>query len=330
MTLIRGVDVSAYQTVSSWSSLARSVDFVIVKATESTGYVSKTFRTYYAGARSAGILRGSYHFAHPANNPVTEARFYARTLKAAGFVSGRDLPPVLDIERTDGKGKAALTAWCLSFLREVDAQLGLKEPWLRCGVYTNNDYRRNRFDGAKVLDGRWLWLAAWPDRNGGWPADDDRPTGAALWQWTDRARVSGIRENTDANVARAVDLRSLAPTFYGATAPAPDRTAPLPEEDPLAGITLDQIRAVVRDEVRYHVRPGPSAQRIAGDYSKELIEEGAAVAAYAVGADARTRALVKAVEALAEAQGPAVLAAVREALADAVVNVNVDVNGVAQ
>ena len=89
---------------------------------------------------------------------------------------------------------------------------------------------------------------------------------------------------------------------------------------------LAKIRQIVREEVRYLVKPGPAAQRIAGDYSKELIEKGAAVAAYAVGADARTRALVRAVEALAAGLGPTVEQAVRAALADAVVDVDVTVH----
>lgn len=225
MALIRGIDVSRYQTITSWASLSKSVDFVIVKCTEGTTAVSDTFQKYFAGAKTAGVLRGTYHFAHPKNSALTEARHYVAVLKLAGWRNGVDLPPVLDIEATEGHGKAALTAWVLAFVNEVDRLLGLTSQFEQCGIYSNNNYLDNLLDGTAALKGRWLWLASWPNRDGPWPAS--MPAGASLWQWTDRVHVAGVAENTDANVATLATLQKLAPKFYN----VPEEDVPLSTAD---------------------------------------------------------------------------------------------------
>lgn len=211
MALLRGVDVSAYQTVSSWSRVREGgYRYAIVKATEGSSHISDTFFDYYAGARSADVVAGSYHFARPSGNDAGgEARYYVDQLRRAGFESGRDLPPVLDIEDTGGLGYNALTRWCLDFVQRVDSELNLKDPWLRCGVYMNNDYRRNRLDGNRLLDGRWLWLALWPSGQRQPDDESEMPSGAAIWQWTDSGNVPGIAENTDLNVVSQADFRRL-------------------------------------------------------------------------------------------------------------------------
>jgi lysozyme len=213
VALVRGIDVSRYQTVTSWSSVRKAgYRFVIVKASERNNLPSPVFYEYYGEARATGLLVGSYHFARPAqSSAASQAAYYAGRLLEAGFETGRDLPPVLDIEDTGGKGKAALTDWCLTFVREVDNRLGLTESWHRCGVYSNRDYISNRLDGNALLSGRWLWLASWPAGQDQPTRDDQMPSGAGIWQWTDQGRVPGIEENTDLNVAREADLKKLAP-----------------------------------------------------------------------------------------------------------------------
>ena len=334
MALARGVDLSSYQRVTSWNTLGKSTHFCVVKATESTSYVSSTWRTYFTSARAAGLLAGSYHFGGSSStrklgNATVEARHYADQLRAVGWRSGRDLPPVLDIEVAD-RGKAALTDWVLTFVEEVDSLLMLTDPWLRCGVYCNGAYYRDRLDGPAVHEGRWLWLASWPSPSGPWPSlEADKPDGAAIWQWTDRARVDGVSGPCDGNVARPIDLMHMAPGHYGTT------STPAVEEDdmPLSDADLSKIQKLVRSEVRYQVKPGDGAQRISGGFPPDF-NDGAALAAYVVDVAAQVRALVgrqvaaaKALDALADGMEPTVRDAVREALAGAVVNVDVTVAG---
>lgn len=216
VALARGVDVSRYQTVTSWDSVRKGgYQFAIVKATEGDDYTSSTFFDYYRGARASRLATGSYHFGRPgSSSAVAQARHYARRLREAGFKSRRDLPPVLDVEDTGGLGKSGLTDWCLDFVRELDAQLDLETDWLRCGIYCNRDYYSNRMDGRRVIRNRWWWLAEWPSGQDQPTDEDEMPSGAAIWQWTDQGNVPGIRENTDLNVARKSDLSNLAPDFF--------------------------------------------------------------------------------------------------------------------
>lgn len=211
MALVRGIDVSSYQTVTSWSSVRDAgYRYAIVKGTEGRDFTSPTFFEYYREARAADLLTGSYHFARPGSSSAArQAGFYVRQLREAGFRSGRDLPPNLDIEDTGGLSGADLTAWCLEFLAEVDRLLGLDGAWSRCGFYCNRDYYDNRLNGARLHRGRWFWLASWPAGQEQPTEDDEMPDGAAIWQWTDRGSVPGIRENTDLNVVRDIDLGRL-------------------------------------------------------------------------------------------------------------------------
>ena len=317
MPVVRGIDVSAYQTVD-YATVARHVRFVIVKATEGTHSVSSAWTRHWTGAGKAGLIRGSYHIAHPeqGHSPQAEADHYVATLRAAGWRSGWDLPPVLDIEPgSAGYGRSRLTEWALAFMRRVDEALGLEDPWLRCGIYVG-DSIRNAVDLGTLHRGRWYWRGGYGST---WPTEV--PSGCAMYQRVAPvSAVPGVRGNSiDIDVVRPNDFARMVPRHH-------QESASMPEEDMLNPDDLAKIRQIVREEVRYLVKPGPAAQRIAGDYSKELIEKGAAVAAYAVGADARTRALVRAVEALAAGLGPTVEQAVRAALADAVVDVDVTVH----
>lgn len=251
MALVRGIDISSYQRVTSWSEVASAVGFVIVKATESTGFTSSTWSRYFAAARAAGLLVGSYHFARPEAAVMTQALHYVQALKAAGWKSGRDLPPILDIETTGRLGKLALTTWCLRFCSEVDSRLGLTDPWLRCGVYANADYRATKFDGERVLSGRWLHHAAWPSTyRRTWPPESARPSGAAIWQFTDSGigLVPGITgSGLDLDVARSADLAALAPDY----SPAAARAAPDPyQEDDMQSDEL--IKLTPGEQARGH------------------------------------------------------------------------------
>lgn len=220
MALKRGVDISAYQNVTSWSKLADAVEFVIVKATEGKSAVSSAWSKHWRNAGEAGVLRGSYHFAHPENSAKAEAQHYVRKLKDAGFQTGRDLPPVLDLEATGGKNQTQLTAWARDFMSEVDRLLDLPAGQ-KTGLYVNRDYYENRVNGAALVDGRWLWLAAWPGSTA-WPASVTKP--ADVWQFTDKKTVAGISGTADANVATAATLNGLAPRYY-----ADDGGSDLPE-----------------------------------------------------------------------------------------------------
>lgn len=216
MTLIRGVDVHpTYQNVTSWAKVYRAgARFSIQKASENKQYPN----AYYKGARAAGLLVGAYHWLHPNKSITDQVDMFVDWLRDAGWSSGRDLPPVLDLEDSDGLADTTVRARAHAFLDQVDRRLGLTDPWRKTIVYMNPDWRRRMVD---VHEGRVLWLAQWPTafRNT-WPTQDtDKPAGAGIWQFVGgeqtRLRVDGIASPCDLNVALLADLKRMAPDFYG-------------------------------------------------------------------------------------------------------------------
>ena len=96
---VSGVDVSDHQNTQSWGTALQSGrQYAFVKATEGTTFINADFKKDWAGTRQAGVLRGSYHFLVPADDPTAQAdQFLATT----GTLQPDDLPPVLDWETAD-------------------------------------------------------------------------------------------------------------------------------------------------------------------------------------------------------------------------------------
>jgi GH25 family lysozyme M1 (1,4-beta-N-acetylmuramidase) len=112
----KGIDVSHYQGTINWKTVAANgISFAFIKATEGTcmsyfalylfrltgewtAYQDPEFSANYDGATSAGLIRGSYHFAHPdESSGATQATYF---IAHGGGWSGDGitLPGSLDIE----------------------------------------------------------------------------------------------------------------------------------------------------------------------------------------------------------------------------------------
>ena len=63
MATVPGIDVSYWNAGIDWPKVrATGQRFVFVKATEGSFYSDPTFDDNWLGAKSAGLLRGAYHF----------------------------------------------------------------------------------------------------------------------------------------------------------------------------------------------------------------------------------------------------------------------------
>lgn len=83
-----GEDRSDFQAGGqSWSK----ADFGFTKATEGTGWTSKTFDSNWANLKAEGKHRGAYHFFHPAYSASTQARFFVDYVKAHGGFGPGDM-----------------------------------------------------------------------------------------------------------------------------------------------------------------------------------------------------------------------------------------------
>lgn len=181
-----GIDVSHWQGAIDWSAVrADGVEFAFVKATEGGDYTDPRFAANWAGARQAGVVRGAYHFYRPQTDAMAQAAHFLRTVTLAPG----DLPPVLDVEVTDGRSADAIGAGVRTWLQEVERVTG-RRPIL---------YTRASFWTAQMgsgLGGYPLWVAhygvASPRIPAGW-------SGWTFWQHSDAGRVDGISGGVDLN-----------------------------------------------------------------------------------------------------------------------------------
>lgn len=189
--VIDGPDVASYQHPYgqriAWGKVARSgKEFAIIKATEGTSYRNPWFRRDYAGARRAGLVRGSYHFARPqypiVRSARAQARYYANRLGDSPK-HRKALPPALDLEVTGGLGRAALVTWVQTFLLELRRQTH-RVPM----IYTYPYFWTSALGDPAALARYRLWMASY----------SSKPTVPhALWQYTSTARVKGIAGGVD-------------------------------------------------------------------------------------------------------------------------------------
>lgn len=166
-------------------------NFAMLKATEGTDYVNPYFITDSILMRTAGVARGTYHYAHPSESPEAQAGLYAEWV--LGQNGPLDLPPVLDIEKSDGLAPPQLIDWTHRYLNSVQALTG-RVPI----VYTYPDFWKSAMADSHEFTNYPLWIADYrgndaPEVPGGWPT-------WTFWQTTDSGSIPGIAGITDVNV----------------------------------------------------------------------------------------------------------------------------------
>jgi lysozyme len=212
----RGVDVASYQGYPDWHAVAASgIEFAFTKATEDTGYVNPTFGHNWAGIKSAGIIRGVYHFARPGvRDAVAEADYCLDVVDSFGGFEPGDLF-ALDLE----SGSGDLGQWTLDFLRHAELRCGFK-PLVYTGAWFSGPHNL----GAYPEIGEYgLWLAAYQSEMPAPPAPWDT---VAFWQYSSSGQVPGISGDVDMNVFNGPADRIA---LYGKPGETP---APVPEPVP--------------------------------------------------------------------------------------------------
>ena len=218
--LLPGLDVSRWQATINWPQVkAAGKQFVVMKATEGTGYVDPMYATNRAGAMGVGIPMAAYHFASPDTSPneaVLEADHY---VAVAGLTAG-NLLPALDLEQTGGLTVAALQVWVRSWLDEVTAKLGIHPMIYVSPNFWTTSMGNNTsiaLAGYKVL-----WIANWGVTSPTVPAANWSGYGWTFWQYTDCGHVAGITTGcVDLDRFNGTDLTAVTynPNFAVVVAP---------------------------------------------------------------------------------------------------------------
>jgi len=114
-----GADVSSFNVGNDWRAFARTGrGFGIVKATEGLSLANKLFASDWAAIRSAGLVRGAYHFFHADRDPVQAANFFVQTV---GRLGAGDLAPIFDWEIMAGRTAAENIRQAQIWLNTVEA-----------------------------------------------------------------------------------------------------------------------------------------------------------------------------------------------------------------
>lgn len=193
--LVSGVDVAGHQrpggAAIDWKTVSGpgGQQFAFVKASEGEGWKNEYYDEDARTAAEAGMQVGAYHYARPAEDPITQARYFASVINDGPALS---LPPVLDLEVDEGLGATQLSAWTQLFLNEVKARTG-KTPM----IYTYRYFWYEHMDNTNAFTSYPLWLAAYqnqpPKPVGGWDK-------LSFWQRSESGHVLGINTPVDMNL----------------------------------------------------------------------------------------------------------------------------------
>jgi lysozyme len=193
---VYGIDVSHYQGRIEWDSLKKNnaefpMQFVFIRATAGKNGLDEEYKRNWSGAKTAGLIRGAYHYYRPDENSVEQAENFIKRVQ----LSKGDLPPVLDIEKIPaGQSMDSLKSGLKRWLTRVEKHYGMK-PILYSGESFHTDFLKEEFKGYK------LWIANYSF------FEDEIRKEWLFWQFTDKASVGGIEGDVDVNIYNGDLLR---------------------------------------------------------------------------------------------------------------------------
>jgi GH25 family lysozyme M1 (1,4-beta-N-acetylmuramidase) len=201
MATVPGIDVSYWDSGIDWPKVrATGQRFMVAKATEGISYKDPTFDDNWFGAKSAGLLRGAYHFYRCNVDAKKQADYfidYVRSVKDDG-----ELPPVLDLETNDGMTKEKIVPAVKIWLDRVESAFG-KKPIIYSGQYFLQDFLVVAGGGPPAWAKDYpLWLAQYPNnyQDGMKPFLPRGWFTWTIWQYSDKGVVNGINASVDMNV----------------------------------------------------------------------------------------------------------------------------------
>lgn len=214
--MIQGQDWSGYQAEAP---NVTGLDFAFVKITEGLSYVNPRWVKQRDQAKKHGLVWGAYHYPHMGNDPVKEADYF---LRQVSWADGDVI--VLDWEGYDQANKGVSNARKLAYRDAWLKYVKGKMPKHRVGMYCNTDYWLNLDKTSNCGD--FLWIAT-----GGKKAGD--PGIKSKWLFHQYSTAGGIDHDV-ANFATRAALAAWAGLITS-----------VPEEDPLAGFTKQDIHDAV-------------------------------------------------------------------------------------
>jgi GH25 family lysozyme M1 (1,4-beta-N-acetylmuramidase) len=209
-TKARGIDVSRFQGVIDWPSVAGSgIRFAFVQASRGSGTDCTVkpaqcgpdpyFATNRVAAESAGIRVGAYHRAFASGGTAADARTDALAesdifIAQVGSLNSGELIPVLDVETPfTGMTSSTLRTWVRVFVKRVNRKLGRKPM-----IYTNASSWSATGNTTEFARAKYpLWVAEYGVSRPSVPAANWAGQGYSVWQFTSSGSVPGISGRVD-------------------------------------------------------------------------------------------------------------------------------------
>ena len=188
MAYMNGIDVSNWQKGINLAAVP--ADFVIMKATQGTWYVSPDCDRQYQQAKKAGRCLGVYHYAQ-GGNVQAEADYFLKNIK--GYIGEAIL--ALDWEGQDnptfntGRDNAWVKQWC-------------DYVYIKTGVKPMVYIQKSALNRVSGIGDYGLWVAQYANNNPtGYQANpwNEGAYRCAMRQYSSTGRLSGYNGNLDLN-----------------------------------------------------------------------------------------------------------------------------------
>jgi len=195
---VRGIDVSKWQGEVDWQAVrAVGVRFAYIRVSDGSTILDGMFARNWAGARSAGVVRGAYQYFRPEEDAEVQADLL---LASMGPLRAGDLPPAIDVEVSGGLASRELVRRVGQWVARVRAATGVRPV-----VYTSALGWMALAGNSRRFRSHPLWVAH---------HDVECPSTPAGWrrwtfhQFSRQSTVGGVPGLVDENRFRGT-LRAL-------------------------------------------------------------------------------------------------------------------------
>lgn len=237
-----GIDVSKWQGTIDWAQVGTSgKTFAIIRASSGGTYKDTTFAANWAGAKSAGLLRGAYHYFLADVSGTTQADLMVSVMGTLGV---DDLPPVIDVEETRSQTAATIVTRVNEMVVRLRELTGRDAMIYSGGYFWDTNVKSTQFASLP------LWTAHYfnDGTTSHCPNTPDAWSKWTLWQYSSTGSVPGITGNVDLDVFEGTrdDLLALAHAsqYYKASFVA--QSFPYASQGPLV-LALGETRSVSID-----------------------------------------------------------------------------------
>lgn len=185
---VHGIDVSRHQHKNGnidWEKVSKALPkdaFVYVKCTEGSTYQDPKYIENTDGARKQGLLVGGYHYFRMTSSAHEQFRNFKKALDKIDA----DLIPMVDVETNDRRPVKQLQDSLQIFLDLLEKEYG-KKPMIYGTNRSYNTYCAPKFNGYHLYLGRY----------GSEPPVIKGKGHYSIWQFSDKATISGIRTAVD-------------------------------------------------------------------------------------------------------------------------------------